>query len=40
MYVSETFSPSAHVHAYADGCAEYRKLYRKLKGRYHRLDSR
>ena len=38
--VSATFIPSAHAHAYADGYAEYRKLYRKLKGLYHRLNSR
>jgi len=38
--VSTTFTPSAHAHAYSDGYAEYRKLYRKLKGLYHRLNSR
>jgi xylulokinase len=38
--VSTTFTPSAHAHAYSNGYAEYRKLYRKLKGLYHRLNSR
>ncbi len=35
-----TFAPSAHTQAYADGYTEYRKLYGKLKGLYHRLNSR
>ncbi len=38
--VSATFTPSAHARAYSGGYAEYRKLYRKLKGLYHRLNSR
>jgi xylulokinase len=38
--VSATFTPSAHAHAYSGGYAEYRKLYGKLKGLYHRLNSR
>ena len=38
--VVETFTPSDHTRAYSDGYAEYRKLYRKLKGLYHRLNSR
>ena len=37
---SATFTPSAHTQAYSDGYAEYRKLYGKLKGLYHRLNSR
>ena len=40
MPVSATFTPSAHAQAYSDAYAEYRKLYRKLKGLYHRLNSR
>jgi xylulokinase len=35
-----TFTPSADTRAYADGYAEYRKLYGKLKGLYHRLNAR
>ena len=38
--VAATFTPSAHARAYSDAYAEYRKLYRKLKGLYHRLNSR
>ena len=34
-----TFLPSIHAQAYADGYAEYRKLYGKLKGLYHRLNA-
>jgi xylulokinase len=34
-----TFVPSPHAQAYADGYAEYRKLYGKLKGLYHRLNA-
>jgi xylulokinase len=35
-----TFTPSADTQAYADGYAEYRKLYGRLKGLYHRLNAR
>jgi xylulokinase len=35
-----TFAPSADAPAYAGGYAEYRKLYGRLKGLYHRLNSR
>jgi xylulokinase len=38
--VAATFTPSAHARAYADAYAEYRKLYGKLKGVYHRLNAR
>jgi xylulokinase len=38
--VQATFIPSDHTEAYADSFAEYRKLYGKLKGLYHRLNSR
>jgi xylulokinase len=38
--VPATFTPSAHTQPYAEGYAEYRKLYGKLKGLYHRLNSR
>jgi xylulokinase len=38
--VSATFMPSAHARAYSDTYAEYRKLYGKLKGLYHRLNAR
>ena len=34
-----TFTPSDDSRMYADGYAEYRKLYGKLKGLYHRLNS-
>ncbi len=34
-----TFIPSDDSRMYADGYAEYRKLYGKLKGLYHRLNS-
>ncbi len=34
-----TFTPSANVPAYAAGYAEYRKLYGRLKGLYHRLNA-
>ena len=40
MTVAATFTPSAHARAYSAGYAEYRKLYRKLKGLYHRMNSR
>ena len=35
-----TFTPSVDTRAYADGYAEYRKLFGKLKGLYHRLNAR
>lgn len=38
--VSATFTPSAHAQAYSAAYAEYRKLYGRLKGLYHRLNSR
>ena len=34
-----TFAPSDNVRAYAAGYAEYRKLYGRLKGLYHRLNA-
>ncbi len=34
------FTPSAHARVYADGYAEYRKLYGTLKGLYHRLNAK
>jgi xylulokinase len=37
--VAATFTPSAHTQAYSVGYGEYRRLYRKLKGLYHRLNS-
>ena len=37
--VPATFTPSANARAYSVGFAEYRKLYGKLKGLYHRLNS-
>jgi len=37
--VSTTFTPSPDARRYAAGYAEYRKLYGKLKGLYHRLNS-
>ncbi len=37
--VQATFTPSAHTQAYAAAYAEYRKLYGKLKGLYHRLNA-
>ena len=38
--VAATFVPSPDTQAYSDGYAEYRKLYGRLKGLYHRLNSR
>jgi xylulokinase len=38
--VATTFVPSPDTQAYSDGYAEYRKLYGRLKGLYHRLNSR
>lgn len=38
--VSAAFTPSVDRRAYAEGYAEYRKLYGKLKGIYHRLNAR
>ena len=35
-----TFTPSPDTGAYAARYAEYRKLYGKLKGLYHRLNAR
>ena len=35
-----TFTPSADAPSLRDGYAEYRKLYGKLKGLYHRLNAR
>ncbi|MGD0998506.1 MAG: FGGY-family carbohydrate kinase [Thermoleophilia bacterium] len=35
-----TFTPSADTRAYSDGYAEYRKLYGRLKGLYHRLNAK
>jgi xylulokinase len=35
-----SFTPSAHAAVYRDGYAEYRKLYGKIKGLYHRLNAR
>jgi xylulokinase len=38
--VAATFTPSAQARAYAETYAEYRKLYGRLKGLYHRLNAR
>ena len=38
--VPATFTPSADRRVYAEGYAEYRKLYGKLKGLYHRLNAK
>jgi xylulokinase len=38
--VADTFTPSNDSEAYRDGYAEYRKVYGRLKGMYHRLNSR
>ena len=38
--VSATFTPSGHAPAYAEGYAEYRRLYGRLKRLYHRLNAR
>jgi xylulokinase len=37
--VATTFTPSPDARDYAAGYAEYRNLYGKLKGLYHRLNS-
>ena len=39
MPVPAAFEPSADRRVYAEGYAEYRKLYGKLKGLYHRLNA-
>ena len=38
--VPAAFEPSADRRIYAEGYAEYRKLYGKLKGLYHRLNAK
>ncbi len=38
--VAATFRPSADARVYAEGYAEYRRLYGTLKGLYHRLNAR
>jgi xylulokinase len=38
--VPAAFTPSAERRVYAEGYAEYRKLYGKLKGLYHRLNAK
>jgi xylulokinase len=38
--IAATFTPSAQARAYAETYAEYRKLYGRLKGLYHRLNAR
>ncbi len=35
-----SFTPSSHAGVYRDGYAEYRRLYGRLKGLYHRLNAR
>ena len=35
-----TFTPSSDARVYAEGYAEYRKLYGTVKGLYHRLNAR
>ncbi len=40
MPVPRTFAPSAYARVYADGYAEYRRLYGTLKGLYHRLNAK
>ena len=40
MPLPAAFEPSADRRVYAEGYAEYRKLYGKLKGLYHRLNAK